>query len=133
MKNKNLYEQAHLIVAAIRVLEHKNTALPLIEDVCEFLSITLEQGNLICKKLRNLQIIDIVEGAFGRRLSITDHLKLEEIPKEEKDTSIKDDIQKFKDSQKNFSKKIESIKAQQKQKQKDLFAEIERKLKKDLT
>jgi len=131
MQNSDLYSNAHLVVAAIRIFTHKNSKHPSMNEICKTLSFSLEQGNLICKKLKDLGIIDVVEGAFENHLFIKDHLKIEEIPRDKKEDKFEDALKKFKDSKKDFSKKIESFQAKQAEKQKALFAELEEKLKKD--
>ena len=130
MQNSDLYSNAHLVVAAIRIFTHKNSKHPSMNEICKTLSFSLEQGNLICKKLKDLGIIDVVEGAFENHLFIKDHLKIEEIPRDKKEDRLEDALKKFKDSKKDFSKKIESFQAKQAEKQKALFAELEEKLKK---
>jgi hypothetical protein len=130
MQHPDLYSNAHLVVAAIRIFTHKNSKHPSLNEVCKTLSFSLEQGNLICKKLKELGIIDVVEGAFENHLFIKDHLKIEEIPRDKKEDKLEEALKKFKDSKKDFSKKIESFQAKQVEKQKALFAELEEKLKK---
>jgi len=130
MQHPDLYSNAHLVVAAIRIFTHKNSKNPSLNEVCNTLSFSLEQGNLICKKLKELGIIDVVEGAFENHLFIKDHLKIEEIPRDKKEDKLEEALKKFKDSKKDFSKKIESFQAKQAEKQKALFAELEEKLKK---
>ena len=131
MQHPDLYSNAHLVIAAIRIFTHKNSKHPSMNEICKTLSFSLEQGNLICKKLKDLGIIDVVEGAFENHLFIKDHLKIEEIPRDKKEDRLEDALKKFKDSKKDFSKKIESFQAKQAEKQKALFAELEEKLKKD--
>jgi len=130
MQHPDLYSNAHLVVAAIRIFTHKNSKHPSLDEICKTLSFSLEQGNLICKKLNELGIIDVVEGAFENHLFIKDHLKIEEIPRDKKEDRLEEALKKFKDSKKDFSKKIESFQAKQAEKQKALFAELEEKLKK---
>ncbi len=130
MKNSGLYSDAHLVAAAIRILEHRNSAPASVDDVCQTLSFSIEQGHFVCRKLKEMGIIDVVEGAFGTRLFIKNHLKIEEIPKDEKDSSLTEALKKFQNAKKDFSKKIESFQAQQTKKQQDLFAELEKKMKK---
>jgi hypothetical protein len=130
MQHPDLYSNAHLVVAAIRIFTHKNSKHPSLNEICKTLSFSLEQGNLVCKKLKDLGIIDVVEGAFENHLFIKDHLKIEEIPRDKKEDKLEDALKKFKDSKKDFSKKIESFQAKQAEKQKALFAELEEKLKK---
>jgi len=131
-KQKDLYAQAHLLVAAIRVFEHINSRPPTIEDLCRTINFSIEKGNFICRKLEELDIIEAVEGSYGTRLFVRDHLKVEDIPRGEPDSNFEDELKKFQDSRKAFSQKIETIQSQQKQKKKDLFAEMEKKLKKEL-
>jgi hypothetical protein len=130
MQYPDLYSNAHLVVAAIRIFTYKNSKHPSLNEICATLSFSLEQGNLICNKLKELGIIDVVEGAFENHLFIKDHLKIEEIPKDKKEDKLEEALKKFKDSKKDFSKKIESFQAKQAKKQKALFAELEEKLKK---
>jgi hypothetical protein len=128
----DLYKKAHLIVAAIRLLEYQENNLPSIEKICRMLSFSIEQGNLIVRRLKDLGIIDITQGAFGTRLFIQNHLAIENIPRGEQEDKLAHELEKFQNAQKERSKKIESIKAEQAAKKKNLFAEIEQKLKKDL-
>lgn len=134
MQNKktDLYSQAHLLVAAIRVYEHLNSRPPTVEDACRTIGFSAEQGHFICRKLQDLEIIRAVEGSYGTRLFINDHLKIEELPRCEPESKLEDDLKKFQDNQKAFSRKIESFQTQQKQKKRDLFAEMEKKLKEEL-
>lgn len=132
MKKTDLYTHAHAFIAGIRVCEWRKAGQPTVDDVCGLLSISPEQGHHICNKLKELEAIECVEGAFGIRLFIRDHLKLEEIPREETGSNMEQELQKFRDSKKQFSKKIESIQAAQAEKKKNLFAEVEKKLKEQI-
>ncbi len=129
---KSPYEEAHLLVAAIRVLEHTRHVPPAIEDICGTLSFSLEESNRICRKLKELEIIDIVEGAFGTKLYIKDHLRIESLPRESKDNRLEEELKKFQEAQKQLSKKVESIQAEQDKKKKDLFAKLNKQLKEGL-
>ena len=129
MAESNLYKDAHLIVASIRIFTHRDHAPPSIENVSEALSFSLEKVHFLCKKLKSLGIINVVEGAFGTRLFVEDHLKIEDIPKDLKEDRLEEALKKFKDSRKKISEEIESFQAQKAKKQKDLFAELDKKLK----
>lgn len=131
-KELDLYTSAHLVVAAIRIIEHQNASPASIEELCRLLSFSLEQGHYLCRKMAEMEIIGMVEGAYGIKLYIKDHLKLEEIPKGTLESKIEKELQKFQTSRKQISQKIESIKSEQAKKKQDLFAEIEQKLKKTI-
>jgi len=77
-------------------------------------------------------IIDEVQVSYGTRLFIKDHLKIEAIPREDDGGKLEAELRKFKESQKELSHKIETIQAKQAEKKKNLFAEMEKKLKKEL-
>jgi hypothetical protein len=132
MKIEDLYTNAHLFVAGIRLCEYRDSTQPSIEVVCQLLDFSLEQGNFICKKLIEFGVIEMVEGAFGTRLFIKDHLKIEEIPSKEKASDLEDEVKKFQDSKKEFTQKIESIQAAQAEKKKNLFADVEKKFKEQI-
>ena len=128
----DLYSNAHLFVAAIRVCEHQHSAPLSLTEVCKVLSFSVEKGNFICRKLKQMEIIEVVEGSYGDRLFIRDHLKLEDIPQGAESSRLEEELKKFQNSQKTFSQKVESFQSQQAQKKKDLFAEMEKKLKEQL-
>lgn len=132
MKTRDLYTEAHLAVAAIRVLEHRQDTPPSIEAIGDLLSFSVEHTNLICKRLAQMGVLKIAEGPFGTRLFVQDHQLLETIPKGETGGPLKDAIEAFQASRKNHDSQIESFKAKQLQKQKDLFAQLDQKLKDDL-
>ena len=96
------------------------------------LSFSIEKGNLLLRRLKELEIIDVVEGTFGDRIFIHDHLKLEEIPRGEEESKLEEELKKFQATQKKLSQKIESFQAEQAQKKKSLFSEMEKKLKEEL-
>jgi hypothetical protein len=131
-RSKNLYTTAHLFVSAIRVWEYQNNTPPALEEISHMLAMSIERSNYICRKLEEMGIVDNVEGSFGNRLFIRDHLKIEEIPREDDESKLEQELKKFQESQKGLSQKIESIQAKQAQKKKDLFAEMEKKLKQEL-
>lgn len=130
MKIPDFYTTAHLVVAAIRVLTHQKSIPPSIEAACDMLGISREKGHHIVRRLADMGIVEIVSGAYGTKLFIKDHLAVEEISRDESDTRLDEEVKKFKDGQKNFSKKIESFKAEQEEKKRKLFADLEKKLQK---
>lgn len=132
MQHTDLYTHAHLLVAAIRVLAHRKNTPPSITDICQLISFSPEHGNFLCNKLKEMGIIEIIEGAYGTRLFIKNHLKIEEIPRGEKESNLKEELKKYQNSKKDFTRKIESFQAKQAKKQKNLFSEIEKKFKKEI-
>ena len=131
-KADDLYSNSHLFVAAIRVFAHRNSTPPSLDDICKTLSFSIEKGNLLLRRLKELEIIDVVEGSYGDRIFIRNHLKLEDIPRGEEQSKLEEELKKFQAAQKKLSKKVESFQAEQAQKKKSLFSEMEKKLKAEL-
>ena len=119
-------------MAAIRVFEHLHARPPTVDDVSKTINMSIEQSNFVCRKLEELEIIEAVEGSYGARLFIRDHIKIEEIPRGEEENKLGEELKKFQDTQKAIVQKMESFQVKQEQKKKDLFAEMEKKLKEEL-
>lgn len=133
MEQTDFYSNAHLVVAAIRVLEHQKSAVPTVESVSRLLDFSLEQGSFFCRQLQELAIIKCVESPYGLRLFIENHLKLEEIPRGEQDSRLEKELARFQSSRRELDRKIKSFQTEQARKQKDLFAELDKKLKSGLS
>ena len=133
MEGKNQYLEGHLVVAAIRVLEHIHSAPPTLDQIAAMLKFSLEQTGWIARRLQEAGITRIVESAFGDRWGIEDHLKLEELPRAAESSQMDQALKQFKADREKIAEKVESFKEQQAKKQRELFSEIEKKLKKDLT
>jgi hypothetical protein len=129
---EDFYTEAHLLVAAIRVHEHVHSRPATLEDVCRLLALSAEHAGIISRKLEELGAIEAVQGSFGTRLFLRDHLKLEEIPRGELGRKLEEEVKKFQDTQRSFTQKIESLRVEQAGKKKNLFAEMEKKLKEEL-
>lgn len=128
----SLYESAHLFTAAVRLLTYQDQSPPDIDQVCDLLQLSRERGGFICRRLEELGALEAVEGAYGLRLFVRDHLKIESIPKEDAPDRLQDELQKFQAAQKGVASRIESMRADQKKKKKSLFEEMEKKLRAEI-
>jgi len=128
----SLYDSAHLFTAAVRLLTYQDQSPPDIDQVCDLLQLSKERGGFICRRLEELGALEAVEGAYGLRLFVRDHLKIESIPKEDAPDRLQDELQKFQAAQKGVASRIESMRADQKKKKKSLFEEMEKKLRAEI-
>lgn len=127
------YTEAHLFVAAIRLLHYKKHSPPTIEEVCEILNVSVEAGLAVCRKLQKLSIVTISEDPFSIKLGIDDHLEIEKLPREQKDgDSLSKDLEKFMAKKEDMDKKVEAIQAGLQKKKQDLHSDIEAKLREEL-
>lgn len=128
----NPYEQGHLFVAALRVFLHKNRRPPSVQDISQMLDISTEMGHYLCNRLARLEVLEVVEGAFEERIYLKDHLRLEELPKEEKVSNFEEEVQRLKEEREKRRLEIEKLQAAQGGKKKELFSDLERQLKEGL-
>ena len=129
MKGLDLYQKAHLLVAAIRILEYQHHSPPAVEAVCRLLDISVEEGGFFFRKFEETGILKAVESPQGIRLAVRDHSKIEEIPRGISESLLDKELKNFQTARKGFTQKIESFQAAQAEKKKQMFAELEKKLK----
>lgn len=126
----DLYSDAHLFVAAIRVLSHCNQTPPTLEQICRQLNISLERGGFIMRQMEKEEIIEIVKQPQGDRLFVKTHLNIENFQQRDSQSDLDNALSAFAAEKQAFSEKIESIQAQQAKKKQDLFAKLNDQLKK---
>lgn len=127
------YNEAHLFVAAIRVLQHQKKIIPSLEDVCELLKISEESAHATIRELETKGIIEKMEDPYAIKLNVADHLAIENLPKTtEEKSSFADDLEKFQAKQKSAEKKVADIQAEIDKKKQDMLSDIEAKFKKEM-
>jgi hypothetical protein len=129
MKPNDVYTTAHLFVAAVRVLDHRDGAPPSLEAVCRLLDYSDEKGNYLLNRLKEPGIVDTVKSGFNDRIVVGNHLAIEELPRDNEESRLEQELKKFQKGRDAMQEKVASIKAQQDQKKQDLFAQIEKQLK----
>ena len=127
------YTEAHLFVAAIRVLQHQGGCPPKIEDVCTMLSFSVELGHTVCRRLAKRGILETFEDPFSIKLAVANHLEIENLPKKvTEENSLARELEKFQSERKSAEQKVAAMQAEMAKKRQDLFADIEAKFKKEM-
>jgi len=132
MNPESLYSTAHLFVAAVCVLDHRDGAPPELTAVCQQLNFSDEKGSYLLNRLKELGIVDTVKSGFSDRIVVADHLAIEDLPRNVEESRLEQELKKFQKGKNVMEEKVASIKAQQNRKKQDLFAEIEKKMKKKM-
>ncbi len=130
MKNLSLYRTAHLVTAAIRVLEFRDGHPPSVAAIGKLLSASEEQVHRLCRKLENQGIVEITSGAYGVRVFIRDHTAIEQLSNDVPKGGMEDELARFKQAQQNRNKTIEDLKNREDARKKELFKQIEEQFKK---
>lgn len=89
------YHEAHLIVAAVRVLTHCGQRPPTPEDVAKLLGLTPEKTNIVVHELGELGVLRLLKSPFDVRLDAVDPRPLESLPREETDPAMKQELDEF--------------------------------------
>jgi len=129
----NPYNEAHLFVAAIRVLRHQKNGPPSVEDVCGLLHISDEAGHALRRKLETLGIIETVADPFTVKMAVVNHLALEDLPRQEeaKDTLARE-LERFQAEKKSGEQKFAHLQEEFNRKQQEKLAGIEAMFKKEM-
>ncbi|MDR0476988.1 MAG: hypothetical protein LBH14_03485 [Desulfobulbaceae bacterium] len=127
------YNEAHLFVAAIRVLRHQKNSPPSVEEVGAMLRISDEAGHALRRKLEALRIIETVADPFTVKMTVANHLALENLPRqEEAKDALARELERFQAEKKSGEQKISSLQAEFARKQQEKLAGIEAMLKKEM-
>jgi hypothetical protein len=116
----------------VRVLDHRDGAPPELTAVCQQLNFSDEKGSYLLNRLKELGIVDTVKSGFSDRIVVADHLAIEDLPRNVEESRLEQELKKFQKGKNVMEEKVASIKAQQNRKKQDLFAEIEKKMKKKM-
>lgn len=113
--------QAHLAVAAIRILEHQEQRPPTVEEIATMLRFSKEYAGHLVRALDAVGIVQIVKSAFDQRVEVRDHQKIETLPAEETGPGFKDEVdafhRKFEEKQKKLQNLFDSDERAERQRQ----------------
>jgi len=92
---KPSFEDGHLVVAAARVLCHRDPKPPRPEDIAELLGLPADFVRNLVVALGALGILNVMENPFEMRVEIGDHTLLENLPRGAEAPSIKEELDTF--------------------------------------
>jgi hypothetical protein len=129
MNNSDLYSDAHLCVAAVRILTYQKNIAPSIAAVCKMLSISNERGHQLFRKLEKNDIVTIVDSGFSAKVFVKNHLAIEDIDRNTVGSKFDEALKSFQTEKEDHAKIIEALHSKHKQQKQKLFADLEKKLK----
>ena len=99
MTNAASYEEGHLVVAAVRILDHRNGHPPTIEEIAELTKLTNEWTGVLVSSLADLGILRRVQSAFTLRLEVGNHQDLEKLSRASRTPTLDDEMKAFSEKQ----------------------------------
>jgi len=124
----DVYTQAHLFVAAVRVYEHLHRQPPSLKGLKDLLEVSEEELSRISRKLEDAGAIQIILSGGDARFSLRDHLKIEEFSRSVEAPKMEEEISQFKSKQESRLKEIEQSLTKKGDKS-SIFSELEKALK----
>ena len=89
------YEESHLVLAAVRVLESKGKQPPTAEDVAALLEWHPDRVGVVMRQLERLNAIHPVTSPFETRYEVEDHLALEQIERVDQGPGFAGELAEF--------------------------------------
>ncbi|MFO7861686.1 MAG: hypothetical protein R6U41_10730 [Desulfosalsimonas sp.] len=126
------YKEAHLLVAAVRILEYRHQRPPALEQIAELLSISTEEAGRLCRKSESAGIIETLEKSGETRIFISDHRRIENLSDQAEETALSAELEKFRKQKQAERKTIDELRTRQADKRKKKHEQIERRLKTQL-
>ena len=124
------YSEAHIFVAAIRVLQHQKNNPPSLEEVCSMIGSSAESGYALCRTLKKAGVIDTLEDPYSVKLFVANHLELEKIPRQQnEENSLAKELERFQKEKSSKEKKFADMQVELEKKKQDKLSEIEEKFK----
>ena len=134
MASLSPYDEAQLLMAAIRIHEFTKKVSPSFQEAAELLHMTSDWISRVCAELSDKGVVDIVEGPFQSTcVTLKDPLAAESLSRGERVNRMEEELKKFKEKNSGaYEKKVKAMQKEQKQKEKDLFNDIASRLKNEL-
>jgi hypothetical protein len=90
------YSEGHLVVAAIRVLAHRQAGRPPTEDeIAQLLGLSREWVGVLVSALEKAGIVSVLTGPFEARVEVADHTALEKLPRQAASGGVEEELKEF--------------------------------------
>jgi hypothetical protein len=106
---RNDYDDGHLLVAAVRLLMHRNGRPPTVEECAGLAGFSVELTHALVRRLEEYGAVRAVETPFEARVVIEDHTALEAIPRDATGPSVASEFESFRDRQKEKQKELDKL------------------------
>lgn len=101
--------EAHLIVAAVRVLAHKTGRPPSVDEIAELLGTARELTGHLVRGLETAGIVHTIKSPFDLRVEVADHLAIETLPVEDTGPGLRDEVEEFHERFKQKQEKLQNL------------------------
>lgn len=130
MDSKPSQQQAHLLVAGVRVLEYQQKRPPSVDELARLLQMSHEVAGHQVRVLESLEILQTIKSPFDLLVELKDHHKIEDLPLEESGPGFKDEVEDFHRQFEEKQKKLQNLfdSGDQEKRQQERFADLDSEL-----
>ena len=127
-----LYEEAQILLAGVRLFQHREQRLPSLKELAEFTRFSTESVHHLCNRLEKIGALERIRGAFDDRICLKDPLEAEALREAPDSPDIVEDVKKWKEQREEKLKEVEERFSGDtaRQEKEDQFAQIEERLRK---
>jgi len=127
-----LYEDAQILLAGIRLFQHREKRPPSLEELASFALFSLESVHHLCNRLETLGAVERIRGAFHDRICLKDPLAAEALRLEPEAPRIDEDVERWKEQRDQTIRGVEKRFARDfgKAEKEDLYSQLEERIRK---
>ncbi len=103
------YRESHLVVAALRILEHRTGKSPTPEEIADFLEINREKVGILVHELDKKKVLRVLQSPFDVRVDIVDPKPLETLPAEGDAPAVTEELADFAAKSKQKKQEMEEM------------------------
>ncbi len=128
----SLYEEAQILLAGVRLFRHREKRFPTLKDLSDMIGFSMESVHHLCNRLEAIGAVERIRGAFEDRVCLKDPLQAESLREADEGPSVAEDLRKWEKEKRERVREVERLFSDEArgEKKKDLFAEIEERLRK---
>lgn len=102
-----LYEEAQILMAAVRLFQHLEKRPPTVAEVAERTRFSVETVHHLCNRLEKIGAVERVRSAFEDRIVLREPLKVEALRGVEEPVGIEAELKKWKEQRAEAVREVE--------------------------
>ena len=103
------YQESHLVVAAVRILEHTTGKSPDPDAIADLAGLGRENVHVLVHELANRKILRVLQTPFDVRVDVVDPKPLEELPMEDTGPGVSEELAEFSERSKEKKREMERM------------------------
>ena len=104
------YEEGHLVVAAVRVLTHRQDGRPpTVEEIADLTRLSREWVGVLVGALEREKIVRSLTGPFETRVEVADHSRLENLARGETQPGVDEELKEFAERKRQEDERLRTL------------------------